>query len=426
MPNWLVKWCTLGDMTYLPRVADTVLSRRLQSAGAVLIEGAKGTGKTELARQASASEVRVDTDPQVPLLMESDPALVLRGETPRLLDEWQTQPTLWNFVRRAVDDRRASGQFILTGSATPDDDARRHSGVGRFSVMRLRPMSLWESGVSTGAVSLAEVRRGGDVAVPLGGLTLENLAEIVARGGWPATVNEDLGLALDYVADYLGLLAQDDISRVDGVRRDPMRVERLLASLARNTASEASIATIVRDLGDDSLDRDTVSSYLNALERLMVTDNQPAWSTALKDSATLRKAPKRHLVDPSLAAAAMRANPQRLLQEVKTLGNLVESLVIRDLRVYASVERGQVYHYRDSANREIDAIIDYGDGWIACEIKLGPGKADVAAENLKAVVSNIDTQTVGEPDALMVITGTGPGYRRPDGVVVVPVGALRD
>ncbi|MDR0958876.1 MAG: DUF4143 domain-containing protein [Propionibacteriaceae bacterium] len=415
-------------MEYRPRVADADLSARLRRSGAVLVEGAKGCGKTWLASQAAASTVRVDVDPNVEAFMEVDPDRLLLGETPRLIDEWQMQPRLWNHIRRAIDDRGLPGQFILTGSATPDDDVRRHSGAGRFSVMRLRPMSLWESGHSTGEISLEGIRRGEPIPTSSDtGADLETLAELVIRGGWPSTLGWPLEDAGEYVRDYLDLLVNVDINRVSDAKRDPSRVRRLLSSIARNTATEVSISTLTRDTGGDGdpLNRETAAAYLDALELLMVTDNQPAWSTALRDSATLRKSPKRHLVDPSLAAAALGATKESLLREPKTLGTLFESLVIRDLRVYAAAHRGEVFHYRDSADREIDAIIAYPDGWIACEIKLGVGAAEKAAENLKQVASTIDSQTVGEPDARLVITGTGPNYRRSDRVVVLSIATMK-
>jgi predicted AAA+ superfamily ATPase len=421
----------MTGMAYVSRVADAELERRLRRSGAVLIEGVKGCGKTATASQVARSEVRVDTDPSVPAFMDADPARILEGPTPRLLDEWQFQPHLWNYVRRAVDDRSAKGQFILTGSATPDqEDAAaeaRHPGVGRFSVMRMRPMSLWEAGHSTGEISLAALRAGDDARAEESPLTLDSIAGLVVRGGWPETLTWPDDEAREYVLDYVDLLANTDLRRALGIRHDPTRVRRLLRALARVTSTQASIATLTRDVAGagHTLNRETATRYLAALERLMVSDDAPAWQTALRDSATLRKAPVRYLVDPSLAAAALGATEAKLVAEPKTLGLLFESLAVRDLRVYAATQRGEVYHYRDSAGREIDVVLQYPDGWIACEIKLGVGSVDKAAESLKTTVRNIDTQTVGAPDRLVVLTGLGPGYIRADGVAVVPLSALR-
>ncbi|MDR1151272.1 MAG: DUF4143 domain-containing protein [Bifidobacteriaceae bacterium] len=413
-------------MAYVPRIADAELAARLRRSGAVLVEGTKACGKTAMASRAAASVIRVETDPHVAAFMEVDPGRILAGATPRLLDEWQWEPRLWDYVRRAVDDRQSPGQFILTGSATPNDNARRHSGVGRISPMRLRTMSLWELGASTGEVSWGMVRRGGEIRAEASALTVEDLARLVLRGGWPATLTWDFADAVAYVRDYLTLLADVDVSRVSGVRRDPGRVRRLLASLGRNVATEASVTTIAADAAGDGLgvNRQTASDSLDALERLMVTEPQPAWATALKDSATLRRASRWYFSDPSLAAASMGATVERLAAEPKALGSLVESLAVHDLRVYAAASEGRVYHYRDSAGREIDAVIQYPDGWVACEIKLGQGGVDVAAASLTRAVNSIDTQSVGHPDALVILTGIGPGYRRPDGIAVVPITAL--
>jgi len=414
-------------MNYLPRVADQQLAARLGRSGAVLVEGAKWCGKTQTSLQSAASVVHVDTDLEVDDLMEIDPTLVLEGPTPRLLDEWQWQPRLWDYVRHAVDNRNQAGQFILTGSAMPVADLRRHSGAGRFSVLRMRPMSLWESGQSNGQVSWSTIRNSEAVRAAASPWSLTGIAEAVVRGGWPATVGLATDAACEYVLDYLDLLADADLSRLSQSRHDPVRVRSLLASLGRNTATPASINTLVSDLGETgaSLGRDTASGYLAALEQLMILENQPAWSTALRDSARLRRTPKRHLVCPSLAAAAIGATVKKLAREPKTLGVLFESMAVRDLRVYAAVERGQVYHYRDSRGREIDAIVQYPDGWVGVEVKLGLGAVEGAATNLLKVVKTIDTQTVGAPDALVVITGGGPAYRRPDGVVVAPLNQLK-
>lgn len=356
-----------------------------------------------------------------------DPSLLLEGETPRLLDEWQAQPALWNHVRRAVDDRREVGQFILTGSATPDDDAHRHSGAGRFARVRMRPMSLFETGHSSGAVRLTALFGGDAVRVSQEDMTLDATIERVVVGGWPGLLGASATDAMQASRDYSTTIREVDVGRVAGGRRDPERVGRLLASLARNTATEASIATLARDADEDGepLARGTVDEYLDILRRLMLVEDQPAWTTHLRSSAALRKTAKRHLADPSLAAAAMGATPARLRTDLEALGPLVESLAIRDLRVYASAHRGTVYHYRDSYGLEVDAILTLPDGrWGALEIKLGAGRIESAARNLLTFRERVDTHRVGDPAFLCVVTTSGLGYLRPDGIGVVPIHAL--
>jgi len=287
-------------------------------------------------------------------------------------------------------------------------------------------MTLWEMGLSDASISLNSVRQGEQPISEPGPYGLKQWADIIGRGGWPSTLNNNLTDAMDYVVDYLTLIAQTDVSQVAGMRRDPNKVTRLLASLARSTATEASVTTLSRDTGGASgaVNRETVSGYLDVLERLMVIEPLPAWQTALRDKARLRQAPVWHFVDPSLAVAAMGATPDQLVAEPKTLGLLFESLAVRDLRVYSAPHRGKVFHARDSAGREVDAIIEYPDGWVACEIKLGLGQVEDAAQNLTAFVDAVNTQTVGPCLARVVIIGIGPGYRRPDGVMVVPLASL--
>jgi predicted AAA+ superfamily ATPase len=291
----------------------------------------------------------------------------------------------------------------------------------------MRPLSLWEAGQSTGEVSLHALAYGDSAcAAEPGPYTLQAWAGLITRGGWPATLDAALVDAADYVTDYLELVQQADVSDVAGVRRDPVRVTRLIGSLARNVSGEAGVATLSRDAGGSRgpLSRDTTGRYLDALERLMVIEPLPAWQTALRGSARLRQAPAWHFVDPSLAVAALRATPDQLVAEPKTLGMLFESLAVRDLRVYAAADRGRVVRARDSAGREVDVVIEYPHGWIACEVKLGLGQADAAAGTLSRFVDAVDVQTVGPCLARLVIVGTGPGYRRADGTLVVPLSAL--
>ncbi|PVU82839.1 ATP-binding protein [Cellulomonas sp. WB94] len=414
-------------MDYRARVVDAELRRALASAGAIVIEGPKACGKTFTARQVAASELRVDTDPRVPPTIAVDPSLLLDGAPPQLLDEWQVQPSLWNHVRRAVDDRQQPGQFILTGSATPDDDAARHSGAGRFARIRMRPMSLLETGHSTGAVSLRALLAGDAIRTLGPDLALPVLIERVLTGGWPGLQGLGPHDASRAVRDYLATIQQVDVGRVAGPRRDPVKVGRVIAGIARNVATEASVVTLARDAAADGehTERHTVSGYIDVLERLMVVEDQPAWSTHLRSSATLRKSPKRHFVDPSLAAAALRATPETLLADLNFFGLLFESLVIRDLRVYAQAADGAVSHYRDSTGLEVDVVVETGDGrWGAFEVKLGASQIDTAAAGLLRFRDRVDTSRVGEPSVLGVITPSGLGYRRPDGVSVLPIGAL--
>lgn len=412
---------------YRPRIADRELADRLDSAGAVLLEGARGCGKTETGRQAAASEVLLDVDRTAHEALAVDPGLVLKGENPRLIDEWQLAPVLWNHVRRAVDERRAKGQFILTGSAVPPDDATRHSGAGRFSRLRLRPMSLSELGYSNGGISLAALL---DEKTPAGAsahLSVEQLAKILSVGGWPGHLHSSARAAMVANRDYLEDVCRVDLERVDGVRRDPQRVRRFLQSVARNVATCASLATITRDANgpDDHLKPPTARGYLAALERLMVVEDQQPWAPRLRSRSRLRASPKRHFVDPSLAVAALGAGPDRLLADFEWFGFLFESMVIRDLRVYARAADAEVYHYRDNTGLEVDAIVETTSGrWAGFEIKLGMSRVDGAAANLLRFAERIDTAAVGRPAALGVIVGSGYAYRRDDGIWVIPCGAL--
>jgi len=412
---------------YRPRVVDQELHDRLRSRGAVVIEGAKACGKTATAMQRAASVVRLDVDAGARRAAEIDAELVLNGPTPRLLDEWQTVPALWNHVRRAVDDRALPGQFILTGSATPADDITRHTGAGRLSRLRMRTMSSFETGHATGLVSLQALFGGEAARSPETALTVPDIAMRVAVGGWPghqALPDRD---ALRAANDYLQELHRSEIQRLDEGRRDPRRVAALMRAIARHVAAPAPTAALARDAGgpEGPLDRDTAARYLAALDRLMITEEQPAWTPHLRSRSRARTAPKRHFVDPSLAAAALGATPPRLLRDIETLGLLFESLVVRDLRVYAQSFDATVLHYRDNTGLEVDAIVETPDGaWAAFEIKLGHARLDDAAARLLKFAGRVDDRRTGQRARLVVITGTGYAYDRPDGVAVVPIGAL--
>lgn len=412
---------------YSPRIVDAELRELQGSAGAVVIEGPKACGKTMTASQQAASRVLLDIDQAARQALAVEPALVLEGARPRLLDEWQLAPALWNEVRRAVDDADQPGQFLLTGSAVPADDANRHTGAGRFAFLRMRPMSLFETGASSGAISLRQLFNGEMPAVTDPGLTLQDLSALIARGGWPAQQGRPLKAASRAARDYLEQVRLVDISRVGERRLDPIRVGALLRALGRHCATEAKLSTLAADTGgaDGALDERTVTGYLQALERLMVIEKQPAWAPHLRSRARLRKAPKRHFVDPSLAMAAMGASAERLLLDLEWFGQLFESLVIRDLRVLSQPLEGEVFHYRDDYGIEVDAIVQLIDGrWGAIEIKLGEGQVDQASAKLKRFGEQIDSERSGPPLFLAVICGKGFGYRRPDGVLVVPIGAL--
>jgi len=416
-------------MEYYKRFADKLLTERLQSSGAVLIEGAKGCGKTETATQQAAGVVRFDADEQVKVKMEIDPKIVLAGKTPLLLDEWQDYPQIWNYVRREVDERKKKGQFILTGSATPDDKAKRHSGVGRFSVMRMRTMSMYEKGWSTGEASLSSLMKGEAPHSETVPFNLGEFAEKITLGGWPGLIGESASDGLRFAGDYMTLIAEADISKVSEKRRDPYKVTRLLQSLARNVSTEVTLNALSKDTGgsDNELDDETIADYLSALERLMVVDNLPAWNTHIRSSDMLRKSPKRHFTDPSMAVGALGLSIDKLMADLNYFGLLFESLAIRDLRIYADSGGGKAFHYRDSRGLEIDTVIEYADGnWGAFEIKLGIGAVDAAADNLIKFASKIDTDKMKPPAALTVITGNGFAYRRPDGVNVVPIGAMAE
>ncbi len=347
---------------------------------------------------------------------------------PRLIDEWQLEPDVWNHVRRAVDDRGTPGQFVLTGSAVPADDQTRHVGAGRIVRLRMRPMTLAESGHSSGAVSLAALLSGAPARAVDPGLSVPDIADRVAVGGWPGNLSLSVTEAQRVLRGYLDEVARVDVRRVDGVRRDPQVVTRLLRSLARNVATPAPVRLLLADVrGADRAVRDeeTIASYLDVLARLMITEDLPAWAPSLRSRTRLRASSVRHFVDPSLAAAAVRATPARLLGDLHWLGFLFENLVIRDLRVYAQALDAQVFHYRDESGLEADAIIELSDGrWAAFEVKLGLREIDVAASHLVKLRDRVDRDATGESAVLGVITATGLSYVRDDNVNVISVGTL--
>ncbi|MCD8014575.1 MAG: DUF4143 domain-containing protein [Lachnospiraceae bacterium] len=419
---------------YLKRIADKILADRLESSGAVLIEGPKWCGKTRTATEMSKSQLYMqDPDKASSYMKAADtkPSILLKGDTPRLLDEWQTAPVLWDAVRFTVDQKGEAGQFILTGSAVPPDNAVQHTGTGRISRMMMRPMSLYESGESNGTVSLSELFDGNLEIESFSELTIEETAYAIVRGGWPASIGESEKNALRHAIDYVEAIINADVSRVDGVEKNPARVRALLRSLARNISTLATIKTIHDDIAmgdtDESISEKTISQYLNALNRIFVTDNIPAWNPALRSKTAIRTSPKRQFTDPSIAAAVMRLTPERLLDDFNYFGFLFESLCERDLRVYAESIDGEVFHYRDSSGLEADAVIALNDGrWAAVEIKLGSKEIEEAAKHLIELKNKVNTEKMREPSFLMVLTGTEIAYRRDDGVLIVPIGSLKN
>ena len=416
--------------TYLPRVLDAEMSEALRSSPAVLIEGPRACGKTWTGRRFASGEVLMDASVRARLAADLDPAVLLGGPPPLLLDEWQLAPDIWNPMRRACDDRGQPGQFILTGSADPPDDITRHSGAGRVLRVRMRTMSLVESGESDGSVSLAGLFEPGRRSAQDSGRGLGHAMTMVCRGGWPALVGRgaDPSAALRVLRGYLDEISRTDISRVDGVARNPAGVRRLLESLARNIASEASFATLAADTaGDDpGIDRKTVSSYMAALARLFVVEDLPAWRPHITSRSVLRSAPKRHFTDPSLAAAALGVTPEAVMSDLKFAGLMFESLVVRDLRVYGQASGCEISHYRDSDGLEVDAIVRRADGrWLAVEVKLGGAAAIArAVATLTRLRERVDAGRTGEPARLVVVTAGGYGYEHPEDVTIVPISAL--
>ena len=410
--------------SYLPRVVDAELAELLRTVGAVVVEGPKASGKTATAMRAAKSQVLLDIDDNARRLVGVDPAAVLEGETPRLIDEWQLEPSIWNHVRRAVDRRRMPGQFILTGSAVPPDDATRHTGAGRFARLRMRPMSLYESEQSSAEISLAALLEGVEQRATRAEMPVARIAELICSGGWPGNLGDTLPRTLRANRAYLDEIRRTDIASVSGKSRDPVKVGRLLRSLARNIATPASMSTLATDVQDPaaSLKPDTVAEYLDALERLMVVENQPAWPPHMRSRQSLRTTPVRHFVDPSLAVAGLVATPDRLLADLEFLGLLFESLVIRDLRAYAQAADAQVFHYREKDGLEVDAVVETADGrWAAFEIKLGERWVEAGARNLRRLAARVQGS---EPSALAVIVPSGHGSTRPGEVGVIPIGTL--
>lgn len=421
---------------YRKRIADHILARKLEGKGAVLIEGPKWCGKTTTAEQVAVSILYMDNPEkkeQNIAMSELNPKRLLKGATPRLIDEWQIAPKLWDAIRFEVDHRRELGQFVLTGSAVPPDTKEiTHSGTGRFTWLTMRPMSIFESGDSSGEVSLKALFDQPDEIDGESTLDIERLAFLVCRGGWPQAIDMRDEIALDQAIDYYDAVVKSDINRADGVQKNPERVKRLMRSYARNQGSQVPNTVIAQDIAandETTMDTDTVASYLNALRKIFVIEDMPAWNPNLRSKTAIRSSDTRYYVDPSIAAAALGIGPQDLINDLKTFGFLFETLCVRDLRVFADALNGEVYHYRDKDGLECDAVVHLRNGaYGLVEIKLGGDKLiEEGSVNLKALSDKIDTDKMKKPAFLMVLTGTGDyAYRRPDGVYVVPIGCLKD
>ena len=422
----------MDNQSYFARFADALLGELLDVMGAVVIEGAKWCGKTETGLHACQSQTMMqDLDKMAAYqqALKIKPSVLLEGDTPHLIDEWQTAPLLWDAVRYEVDRRRTAGQFILTGSAVPVDDGKLHSGTGRFAWLRMRPMTLFESKESNGQVSLNDLFRHQPDISCQSDVSIEQYAHFVCRGGWPAAVTARTDRASLLIArSYVDALINEDIHRVDGVERNPDRVRNMLRSLARNISTLVSAKTLLADMKADdvSMSDKTFTSYMNALQRVFVVENIPAWTPSLRSKLAVRTSPKRQLVDPSLATASLRITPDTLMHDFNTFGFLFESLCSRDMRVYMQVLDGEVKHYHDSKELEADMILQKYDGcWAAVEVKMGAAEEDKAAENLLKLSNRIDTDKVGKPSFLMILTAGQFAYRRHDGVYVVPLACLK-
>lgn len=419
---------------YRPRVIDNIIDSYLEAFGAVCVEGPKWCGKTWTSSYHCKSEIMLgnpDGNFQNRQLAQMSPSLVLEGETPRLIDEWQEVPQLWDAVRYKVDQSGNKGQFILTGSATPNHKGILHSGAGRIAKLRMRPMSLFESGNSSGDISLKDICEGRIEPKISGEVDLRKLIDFIIRGGWPANQETTLKQAAYLPIQYIQAVLDDDVYRIDNVKRDKHKMELLLRSLARNeatTVTNKKLKNDIKEIDNEDIDVETVAAYLDVFQRLFLTDNQKPFEAKLRSSIRIKQAEKRHLSDPSLAAALLNATPEMLLNDLNTLGFLFEALCERDLKIYAESFDAELYHYQDYNNNEMDAVIAMPDGkWCGFEIKLGANQIDMAAENLIKIKNEIKANGGIAPDSLCVICGlSNAAYQRPDGVFVVPITALRN
>lgn len=421
---------------YKKRIADEILKRKLEGKGAVLIEGPKWCGKTTTAEQVASSIIYMD-DPEKKEqninMSEVNPKRLLKGETPRLIDEWQIAPKLWDAIRFEVDHRDELGQFVLTGSAVPGNTKDvTHSGTGRFTWLMMRPMTLFESNDSTGEVSLKELFEENLDVDGFSNIDIERLAFLVCRGGWPKAINMRDEIALDQAFDYVEAVIHSDINRADNIQKNPDKVRRLMRSYARNQGTQIANTELARDMQgneEGTLNEETVATYINALKKIFVIEDMQAWNPNLRSKTAIRSSDTRYYIDPSIAVAALGIGPNDLINDLKTFGFLFETLCVRDLRVFSDALNGEVYHYRDKNGLECDAVIHLRNGkYGLIEIKLGGETLiEEGANNLKILKSKIDINKMNAPSFLMVLTGVGDyAYKRPDGVLVVPIGCLKN
>lgn len=419
---------------YRARIMDKQVQRYLATFGAVCIEGPKWCGKTWISSHHANSEFFIadsSNNFQNRRLAETSPALVLEGKTPRLIDEWQEVDSIWDAVRYAVDQRGEKGQFILTGSSTPQKKSRVHSGVGRIGKLRMRTMSLYESGESSGKISLEDLCEGKMQQALTGEVSLIDLANYIVRGGFPGAIDMPIENASLIAETYVKTILNDDAQRIDGKRYDIDKMRLLMRSLARNestTATKKRLASDIKEIDDESIDYDSVATYLDVFDRLFLLDNQKPFSSNIRSSVRIKQAEKRHFCDTALTCALLNLTPNKLINDLETFGFLFEALCERDLRIYAESFGAQLFHYQDYANREIDAVIELKDGnWCAFEIKLGANQIDKAAENLLAISNKIKLDGGKAPSVLCVICGmSNAAYKREDGVFVVPITAIKN
>lgn len=417
---------------YFPRIVDSEIEELMQIMGAVLIEGCKWCGKSTTASNQAKSIVEFqnpDMKQEYEEIKNTKPSLFLNGEKPRMFDEWQMYPVVWDCIRTDVDHTGLKGQYILTGSARPKEGATMHSGTGRISRVTMRPMSLYESGESNGQVSFNDIMAGKDIS-GVSNLSLEDLASIIVRGGWPATIDIKSDAKYRIVKEYVKSLIHEEVKNIDGVERNPQKMLSVLRALARNistTVSNATLAGDLKDLFDDEVSRPTLSSYLNTLEKLFVIEKVNATNLNFRSKYAIRTNPKRMFVDPSIATAVLEMTPNDLINDLRTFGFMFEALCMRDLKIYTQSYGGDITFYRDETDFEVDAIFKTSSGkWGAIEIKLGAGYIDEAAKNLLKFKDKVDTNKCGEPDFLMVLTGANYSYKRDDGVYVVSIGTLKN